>query len=279
MVNLYDGSKIDYIINSHKEKGLQHQIITKTANPVIIYFTSNKEKRFHTFLQRFLKLPYVKVLDHNTETDYSFHIRIPSTPSKSNKGQFWKDTEPTEYNIRFIFLPRHIYPFRILLENSTPNFIKFLQRSAHTKNTVLTKDGFLRDGSPIIQNIYTTKDIFRFLGIDYIPENERTHRRTQKHDIWYRGKYAESCNQTCSQVNKKCVSNKIKGLRSTKKIQQIAVKTGTTCKKYSKTANRGPFVEDYGGKGCWVSSIPANDKINHCSTKSDNWNTNVCACK
>jgi hypothetical protein len=305
-MNKYDASKIDYIMNKIKRQNhtttLLHQIIPQTKpetkpetrEPIFtVYFTDkngkNDTKSFTKFVDSFSKLPLIRRLGGSL----TMKIILPLSSGKEILGEpyFWNDVghyvKKHEYLLSFIYIEPDIFPFTILYYNSTPSFLRYIEIISRKQGLIFTPDGFLSAISR--ERVFGSigRDILRH--IDSIPENERNgplrqfmkkHKENhkEKHKIWARGKYNENCNTVCSRLNKKCISTDMRNLRKTQKMRKIAKKTGVVCKKMGLTKGP-PFVEDYGGKGCWVSD--GGHKNNHdlCSIKSSHWNTNICSCE
>jgi hypothetical protein len=61
-------------------------------------------------------------------------------------------------------------------------------------------------------------------------------------------------------------------------IDKIAKNTGAECLKYEKRGN-SPFLEDFGGKGCFYLDPEVKPESKFCAEKADAWNTKLCPCK
>jgi len=288
-VNLgkYDASKIDFIINKIKSenniRGLLHQIMytpmmTHDKEPVFtIYFTDKTQTAlFRKFIRVFSSQTYIISLKNNITN--MVRIVLPLGTDKTG-NYFWQDgyDKKHEYILLLQYVPWETYRFTTLYHSSPPLFLQYIEKASKKKGYYFTPNGFhsIKTGLPIKDVI--TERLFK--EFDTIPFNQRNvypiHKIPKNKQIWVRGNYNESCNKTCSRVNKKCMYKDMRNLRKTKKINQIALQTGTKCKKYAVTTGP-PSLEDYGGKGCWVSD-GKNGEL--CSEKSKHWGTNVCSCK
>lgn len=64
-------------------------------------------------------------------------------------------------------------PFAMLFYNSSPSFINNIKRTAKRNNYILTNTGLFSKKNKHITGIRTEQDIFKTLGIKYVPPQDR----------------------------------------------------------------------------------------------------------
>ena len=207
----------------------------------------------------------------------------------------------TARRVDFLYSSPEEFPFAILYFTGSKEFNTVMRAHALTMGVTLNEHGLSKKEpgkkkeEMIADKFMTEQDIFTYLDLEYKEPTERIGGQAvistakevnqakaglDKYEatVWKRGNYDESCDEVCAKEDGKCDVSQIATLDSEDKISKLALATGAECLKHLSVEST-PFLEDYGGKGCWHVKKGSKATRKWCTKKSAQWNTNLCPCK